>query len=121
MRFLPFALFLLSATPNLFVAGVTCACGSTCTCKHDTEAVLKEREKIRKELASFYDAYWHGQDVNIWRRSIDPLLAVSLPASLPHYPSAQSRKTNDLDSLPDQKYGKPTAASFASLELFGKN
>ena len=64
MRFLPFALFLLSATPNLLVAGDTCACGSTCTCKHDTEAVLKEREKIRKELASFYDAYWHGQDVN---------------------------------------------------------
>jgi hypothetical protein len=28
MRFLPFALFLLSATPNLLVAGDTCACVS---------------------------------------------------------------------------------------------
>ena len=26
--------------------------------------MLKEREKIRKELTSFDDAYWHGQHVN---------------------------------------------------------
>jgi hypothetical protein len=64
MRFLPFALFLLSATPNLLVAGDTCACGSTCTCKHENRGGAQRTEKIRKELASFYDAYWHGQDVN---------------------------------------------------------
>jgi len=46
MRFLPFALFLLSATPNVLVVRDTCACGSTCTCKHETEAVLKEGKKF---------------------------------------------------------------------------
>ena len=40
---------------------------------------------------------------------------------LPPLPKRTKSKTNDLDSLPDQKYGKPTVASFASLELFGKN
>ena len=65
MRFLPVALFLLSAVPSFSLAQESCACGEACVCRHETAAVLKARERIRNALANFYSAYFHGQNVDM--------------------------------------------------------
>jgi hypothetical protein len=65
MRFLSFVLFLSLAAPDLLVAGESCGGGSACTCRLETVGVLKAREKIRSALASFYNAYYHGQNVDM--------------------------------------------------------
>jgi hypothetical protein len=57
-------------------------------------------------LPSFYDAYWHGQDVNtneymalVYRAAT---YGIDTGKLLP-LPKRTKSKTNDLDSLPDQK------------------
>lgn len=63
MRFLPLALFLLAALPNLLHAQESC--GKTCRCGYDTAETLKAREKIRSALASIYYVANHGQKIDM--------------------------------------------------------
>jgi hypothetical protein len=66
----------------------------------------KNGKKFEKELASLYDAYWHGQDVNTneYMALVYRAAAYGIDTGkLPPLPKRTKSKTNDPDSLPDQK------------------
>ena len=90
---------------------------STCTCKHETEAVSKNGKKFERNWQASMDVNTNEYMALVYRAAAYGIAT----GKLPPLPKRTKSKTNDLDSLPDQKYGKPTVASFASLELFGKN